>query len=241
MAARTRLLISALARTGRRVLVPGQVPRTRCAPPARPAAARHHVLVGEQAEHLALLLAGQQAVLVLHGDERGPAEGGGGVLHLGEAPSPHPMRRRGSAPCRPSPRRAPFPWSRQRGRQGRSGGSGADRRSRCRVGAATRRPVRGSPCATVLSRRAGVHGPEHLGRQDDLLARRELLDGAAEDLLRGAGAVDVGGVPRSSAWRKIGCAVSSSTAQGITSRGVPKLMQPSTMRLTFSPDVPRFV
>jgi hypothetical protein len=48
-------------------------------------------------------------------------------------------------------------------------------------------------------------------------------------------------MPRSSAWRKSGCAASSSSVHGWYSLGVPKLMQPSAMRLTFSPEVPRLV
>jgi hypothetical protein len=45
----------------------------------------------------------------------------------------------------------------------------------------------------------GVHRPEDLGREDDLLAGGELLDRAADDLLRGSAAVDVGGVPEGDA------------------------------------------
>jgi hypothetical protein len=44
-----------------------------------------------------------------------------------------------------------------------------------------------------------VHGPDDLRREDDVLAGGELLDGAADDLLRGSGAVDVGGVPEGDA------------------------------------------
>src|SRR3954453_416280 len=53
---------------------------------------RADALVGEQAEHLALLFAGEQAVPVLHGDELGPAVALGGVLHLREPPRPHRRR-----------------------------------------------------------------------------------------------------------------------------------------------------
>ncbi len=48
-------------------------------------------------------------------------------------------------------------------------------------------------------------------------------------------------MPSSTACRKIGSAASSSSAHGIRLAGSPKLMQPSAMRLTFSPDVPRRV
>src|SRR6266699_882017 len=53
---------------------------------------RSDTLVGEQAEHLALLLALHEAVLVLHRDEPGPAVQTGQVLHLGELPGPHGRR-----------------------------------------------------------------------------------------------------------------------------------------------------
>jgi hypothetical protein len=45
--------------------------------------------VGEQAEHLALLLPRQQVVLILHGHEGRPAVAVGRVLHGGELPGPH--------------------------------------------------------------------------------------------------------------------------------------------------------
>ena len=48
-------------------------------------------------------------------------------------------------------------------------------------------------------------------------------------------------MPRSSAWRNSGCAASSCSAHGCHSLGVPKLMQPSVIRLIFSPEIPRLV
>jgi hypothetical protein len=44
-----------------------------------------------------------------------------------------------------------------------------------------------------------VHWPEHLGREHNVLAPGVLLDRAADDLLRAACAVDVGGVPEADA------------------------------------------
>jgi hypothetical protein len=91
----------------------------------------------------------------------------------------------------------------------------------------------------------GVHRPVDLGREDDGVAGGELLDGAADDLLRGAGAVDVGGVPEGDAEIE---RLAEDRLRGVLVQrlghhlaGVPKLMPPSAIRLTFSPEAPRFV
>ena len=42
--------------------------------------------------------------------------------------------------------------------------------------------------------RAGAHAVEHLGGEHDVLAPGEILDGAADDLLRGAVRIDIGGI-----------------------------------------------
>ena len=59
--------------------------------PARQGAPRNapHPLVEAERNHLALLLAVDQVVVVLHGDEPGPAVRLGGVLRLGELPGEH--------------------------------------------------------------------------------------------------------------------------------------------------------
>jgi hypothetical protein len=49
-------------------------------------------LVRQEAEHLALLFALQQVVLVLHGNELRPAVQLGSVLHLRKLPGPHRRR-----------------------------------------------------------------------------------------------------------------------------------------------------
>ena len=48
-----------------------------------------HTLVGEQPEHLPLLLALHRVVEVLHGHELRPTAELGDMLHLGELPGPH--------------------------------------------------------------------------------------------------------------------------------------------------------
>jgi len=48
-------------------------------------------------------------------------------------------------------------------------------------------------------------------------------------------------MPSSTVYRKIGSAAESSSTHGIRFAGSPKLMQPSAIRLTFRPEVPRSV
>ena len=64
--------------------VPGQHPTHQGAPRDAP-----HTLVEAERNHLALLHAVDQVVVVLHGDEPGPAVHVGGVLRLGELPRGH--------------------------------------------------------------------------------------------------------------------------------------------------------
>jgi hypothetical protein len=55
------------------------------------------------------------------------------------------------------------------------------------------------PAGQAGPARAVVHLAEHLGGQHDVLATRIAPDRAAHDLLRGAGLIDVGGVPEGDA------------------------------------------
>ena len=127
-------------------------------------------LVDAQRQHLPLLLAVEQVVVVLHGDEPGPAVALGDVLRLGELPGPHRRGARGSAPCPPAPRRAAPPSSPRSASSGPTGGSGRGRRSRCRAGAGCGRSRSGSPCGTGRHRWALAHPAVHLGGDDDLVA-----------------------------------------------------------------------
>jgi hypothetical protein len=86
-----------------------------------------------------------------------------------------------------------------------------------------------------------VHLVVDLGGQHNLFPPGVLLHGTADELLGAAAAVAVGGVPEgdasSTAWRKNGCAASSSKVHW-WKPGVPKLMQPIPIRLILSPVFP---
>ena len=156
-------------------------------------------LVGEQAEHLALFLALHQVVLVLHGDEPGPAVQVGDVLHLGELPGPH---RRGAdvaglAGLDDVVQGLHGLLDRRVGVEAVDlvevdvvGAEAGQEASICSMIALRDRPA---PPGTV------VHLEIHLGGQDDVVAAAVLLQRPADDLLRAAGAVDVGGVPEGDA------------------------------------------
>ncbi len=90
---------------------------------------------------------------------------------------------------------------------------------------------------------AVAHLEEHLGREHDVLAAGVLPDRPADDLLGRAVAVGVRGVPEGDpeldGLPEDRLGRSSSSAHWLKPRDVsPKLMQPSAMRLTLSPEVP---
>ncbi|CAM5663911.1 hypothetical protein SVIOM74S_09899 [Streptomyces violarus] len=70
------------------------VPQSRVRRPRAKGAPGQHAdaLVRAQGQHLALLLAVEEVVVVLHGDEAGPTVQPGGVLGLGELPGVHRTR-----------------------------------------------------------------------------------------------------------------------------------------------------
>src|SRR5690606_36532674 len=69
------------------------VPLAREAPASERTPRDHSdALVGAEWHHLALLLAVEEVVVVLHADELGPAVGLGDVLRLAELPGPHRRR-----------------------------------------------------------------------------------------------------------------------------------------------------
>ena len=102
-------------------------------------------LVEAERDHLPLLLAVDQVVVVLHRHEPGRRRDRA-------APSRTARRtcstRRCSAPCRRGRRRAAPPSSPRSGCPGRTGGSGRGPRTRRRAAAARRRCRRGCACAT---------------------------------------------------------------------------------------------
>ena len=111
---------------------------------ARQRAPRDHAdaLLAAERHHLALFLAIDQVVVVLHRDEPRPA-----VLLAAWTASSRTARRtcstrRCSAPCPPSRRRAAPRASPRSACRDRSGGSGRGRRSPCRAAAARRRSRR---------------------------------------------------------------------------------------------------
>ena len=106
-------------------------------PAAGERAPRDHAdaLVGAQRQHLPLLLAVEQVVVVLHADEPGPAVRVGGVQRLGELPRVHRGRADVARLARLARRRAAPRGSPRSACGGPSGGSGRGRCSRCRAGA----------------------------------------------------------------------------------------------------------
>ena len=103
-------------------------------------------------------------------------------------------RRRGSGPCRPSPRHgAPRASPRSASRRP-SGGSGTGRRSRCPVAGGSRRSPQDRLPRQAASVRALPRREEDLGRDHHLVPPGEVADGPAEDLLARAVGVGVRGV-----------------------------------------------
>ena len=148
----------------------------------------------QSGQHLPLLLAVEQVVVVLHGDEAGPAVQVGDVLGLGELPGVH----RGGAEVAglAGPDHVVQRLHRLLDRRvvvpavdlvevdvvdAEPGQRGVDL-------AHDRDPGQPGPVGP------GSHPAVHLGRDDHLVARRHLLQQPTGDLLAGAAGVDVGGV-----------------------------------------------
>ena len=123
-------------------------------------------------DHLALLLAIDQVVVVLHRDEARQAAAFG--RRAASCANCQAYMRRGAdvaAPCRRAPRRSAPRASPRSASRGRSGGSGRDRRSRCRAASGWRRSRAGCACATGRARSGSSPiGLKHLGG-DHHLAR----------------------------------------------------------------------
>ena len=122
-------------------------------------------------QHLPLLLAVEQVVVVLHGDEAGPAVAVGEVERLGELPGVHGGGAEVAHLARTSPRRAAPPGSPRWGSRSPSGGSGRGPRSPCPAGAGSasssnRMALRDRPAAVGLV----AHGAVDLGGDDHRLA-----------------------------------------------------------------------
>src|SRR5674476_1536941 len=183
-----------------RVLAPPA--RRRVAPGASHAATSQraprdavHALEVQEREHLALLLAHDQAVLVLHRDEAGPAAEVGRVLHRGELPRVHA----GGADVAHLPGLDHVVERFHRLFDRRLGVEAVDLVEVDVVGAQP-----GQRGVDLLHHRAARqaltagpvgHLPEQLRRQDDVLAAGVLADRVTHDLLARPGGVDIGRVP----------------------------------------------
>src|SRR5664279_2085944 len=154
-----------------------------------------HALVVQEREHLALLLAHDQAVLVLHRDEAGPATEVGRVLHRGELPRVHAGRADVA-------HLAGLDHVVERFHRLFDRCLGVEAVDLVEVDVVGAQP--GQRGVDLLHHRAARqaltagpvgHLPEQLRRQDDVLAAGVLADRVTHDLLARPGGVDIGGVP----------------------------------------------
>ena len=160
-----------------------------------------HAALHAVRDHLPLLLPVDQVVVVLHGDERRPAVPLGGQLQFDELPREHRRGAQVEDLARPHDvverlhRLLDRRRGRRRARRGDGGGSPAGRCSRGRGGAARRRPLPTRACGTGRpGSRPRPMGMAILVASTYSLPREQLAEQAADHLLAGADAVDVGAV-----------------------------------------------
>ena len=161
--------------------------------PGQPAAGerapRDHAdaLVGAERQHLPLLLAVDQVVVVLHRDERVQPCRSATCSALANCQA-NIEERRCSGPCPPSRRRGAPPSSPRSASRSPSGGSGRGRRSRCRAGAGCASisdmiALRESPRAVG----SVAHRAADLGRDHNLVATASRIG----DFLTDRGAIEL--------------------------------------------------
>src|SRR5664280_511261 len=184
--------VRVLAPPARRRVAPGASHAATCQRAPRDAV---HALEVQEREHLALLLAHDQVVLVLHRDEAGPAAEVGRVLHRGELPRVHA----GRADVAHLPGLDHVVESFHRLFDRRLGVEAVDLVEVDVVGAQPGQRgvdlLHHRAARQALATRPIGHLPVQLGGQDDVFTPRVLLDRVAHDLLAAAVPVHVGGVP----------------------------------------------